>query len=51
MSSEMCAQCGRALFGIAFSVKIDGEKFLVCSFECEKALKEKHKGESNDGES
>lgn len=35
-----CAECGkRMVFGIVYSVKINDEKFRVCSFECEKALK------------
>ena len=42
-----CAQCGkRIIFGVVYSVKINGEKFRVCSFECEKALKESRKGET-----
>ena len=38
---QTCAHCGkRMIFGIVYSVKINDEKFRVCSFECEKALKE-----------
>lgn len=29
--------------GVVLSVKINGEKFRVCSFECEDALKESRK--------
>lgn len=39
---QTCAHCGRrVVFGIVYSVTIKGEKFRVCSFECEKALKER----------
>ncbi len=40
----ICAHCGkRMIYGIVYSVKIDGEKFRVCSFECSDALKESKK--------
>lgn len=42
LAPQNCALCGkRMILGIVYSVKIAGEKFRVCSFECEKALKEK----------
>ena len=41
---QICAQCGkRMVMGIVYSVTINGEKFRVCSFECEKALKKEKK--------
>ena len=41
LEPQSCAQCGkRMIFGIVYAVKIEDEKFRVCSFECEKKLKE-----------
>lgn len=37
---QICAQCDkRVIFGIVYAVKIDGMKYRVCSFECERNLK------------
>lgn len=40
LEPQVCAQCGkRMIFGIVYAVKINGEKFRVCTLECEKALR------------
>lgn len=43
---QTCAHCGkRMILGVVLSVKINGEKFRVCSFECEDKLKTSRAGE------
>lgn len=40
LGPQVCAYCGkRVVIGVIFSITISKEKFKVCSYVCEKALK------------
>lgn len=48
LPAQDCAYCGkRMIFGIVYSAMIDEKKYRVCSFECEKALKEAKRDEDS----